>query len=191
LGRALAKAHPRVVGVDGGPFRRDSHRAGVAFVVCSLPDRVDGVFATDVAVDGADATRRIAAAIRASGHWQGIRAVLLDGVTVGGFNVVDLDGLARSLGRPVIAVTRQPPDLAAVDAALRTYFPRDRGRRSRLVHARPLFRVSVRGGSLMVAVAGARQADAAALVRRSIREGRWPEPLRLAHLVARALPTNV
>ncbi|MCI4362148.1 MAG: DUF99 family protein [Thermoplasmata archaeon] len=191
MGRALAKAHPRVVGIDDGPFRRGSRRATLAFVVCSLPDRVDGIFATDVAVDGTDATRRIAAAIRGSGHWDGVRAVILDGVTVAGFNVVDLEGLARTLRRPVVAVTRRPPDLTAVDAALRKYFARDRGRRSRLVHARPLFRVPVAGGSLMVAVAGATRADAAALVRRSIREGRWPEPLRLAHLVAKAVPTNV
>jgi endonuclease V-like protein UPF0215 family len=191
LGRALTKAHPRVVGVDDGPFRRGRRRASVAFVVCSLPDRVDGVFATDVAVDGADATRRIARAIQRSGHWEGIRAVLLDGITVAGFNVIDLEALARTLRRPVVSVTRRPPDLAAVDSALRTYFPRDRGRRSRLVHARPLFRVPVRGGWLMVAVAGATRLDAAALVRRSIRDGRWPEPLRLARLVAKVLPTNV
>jgi uncharacterized protein len=186
LGRALAKRHPRVVGVDDGPFRRGDRQAPVALVVCSLPDRVDGVVATTVTVDGTDATERIARAIEASGHLDGIRAVLLDGITFGGFNVVDLTGLAERLRRPVLAVTRRPPDFARIDAALREYFPRDRGRRLRLVHQRRLFRVPVAGGWLEVAVAGATRTDAAVLVRRSVREGRWPEPLRLAGLVARA-----
>jgi len=55
-----------------------------------------------------------------------------------------------------------------------------------LVHAKRLFRVPVAGGWLEVAVAGATRAEAGILVRRSVREGRWPEPLRLARLVARA-----
>jgi hypothetical protein len=117
LGRALAKPHPRVVGVDDGPFRRGDRQAPVALVVCSLPDRVDGVVATTVTVDGTDATERIARAIEASGHLDGIRAVLLDGITFGGFNVVDLTGLAERLRRPVLAVTRRPPDFARIDAA--------------------------------------------------------------------------
>lgn len=163
----------------------------MAFVVCSLPDRVDGVFTTDVAVDGKDATARLADAIRSSGHLDGIRAVMLDGITLGGFNVVDLAALARTLGRPVVAVTRRKPDFDAVDGALRTYFANDRGRRRRLIRARPLFAVPIGDGSLQVAVAGATRSEAAALVRRSIREGRWPEPLRLAGLVARAFPPRI
>jgi endonuclease V-like protein UPF0215 family len=186
LGRALTKAHPRVVGVDDGAFRRGNKRAVVALVACSLPDRVEGVTTTDVAVDGTDATERVADAIRRSGHLEGLRAVMLDGITLGGFNVVDLARLSRSLRLPVVAVTRRRPDFAAIEAALRTYFPKDGGRRRRLVRARPLFRVDVADGTLHVAVAGATRAEAAALVRRSIREGRWPEPLRLAALVARA-----
>jgi uncharacterized protein len=186
LGRALAKRHPRVVGVDDGPFQRGDRQAPVALVVCSLPDRVDGIVTTTVTVDGTDATERIARAIQTSGHLVGIRAVLLDGITFGGFNVVDLAGLSAELKRPVLAVTRRPPDFARIDAALREYFPRDRGRRHRLVHAKRLFRVPVAGGWLEVAVAGATRAEAGILVRRSVREGRWPEPLRLARLVARA-----
>jgi len=186
LGRALTKRHPRVVGIDDGPFRRTDTRAPVALVVCSLPDRVDGIAMTDVAVDGTDSTRRLAAALKGSGHLDGIRAVMVDGITLGGFNVVDLVGLARAVRRPVVAVTRRRPGYDAMDAALRTYFPNDGGRRRRLVHARPLFAVSVANGWLEVAVAGATRAEAAALVRRSVREGRWPEPLRLARLVARA-----
>ncbi len=186
MGRALSKAHPRVVGVDDGAFARGSRRAVVALVFCSLPERLDGVALTDVAVDGADATRRVADAIRASPHWDGVRAVLLDGATLGGFNVVDLARLAESVERPVVAVTPRAPQFPAIEAALRTYFPRDRGRRLRLLRSRPLFPVRLRTGRVFAAVSGATRVEAAALVRRATLEGVWPEPLRLAHLVATA-----
>jgi endonuclease V-like protein UPF0215 family len=187
LGRALAKEHVRVVGVDDGPFDRGTPRALVALVFCSLPERVDGVALTDVAVDGADATRRIAAALRASPHLDGVRAVLLDGATVGGFNVLDLAGLSRAVARPVVAVTPRRPDFAAIDSALRTYFPRDRGRRRRLLRSRPLFPVRLPTGTVFAAVAGATRAEAAWLVRRATLEGLRAEPLRLAHLMAQAM----
>jgi len=151
--------------------------------VTTLPERVDGIAVTDVAVDGDDATRRIAGAIRASPHWDGVRAVLLDGVTVGGFNVVDLAALARSVERPVVAVTPRTPDFAAIDAALSTYFPEDRGRRRRRLRSRPLFPVRLPTGTVRAAVAGATRAEASALVRRATVEGLWPEPLRLAQLL--------
>jgi endonuclease V-like protein UPF0215 family len=186
LGRALAKAHPRVVGVDDGAFRRGRRRAVVALVFCSLPERVDGVALTDVAVDGADSTRRVASALRGSRHWDGVRAVLLDGATLGGFNVVDLAGLARSAERPVVAVTPRRPDFRAIDSALRTHFPGDRGRRRKLLRSRPVFPVRLPTGTVFAAVAGATRAEATALVRRATLEGLWPEPLRLAHLVATA-----
>ncbi|MCI4327496.1 MAG: DUF99 family protein [Thermoplasmata archaeon] len=185
MGRALAKEHVRVVGVDDGPFHRGADRALVALVVCSLPQRVDGVAFTDVSVDGSDATRRIAAALLRSPHLDGLRAVLLDGATVGGFNVVDLAALSRSVARPVVAVTPRRPDFAAIDSALRTYFPGDRGRRRRLLRSRPLFPVRLPGGTVFAAVAGATRAEASQLVRRATLEGLRAEPLRLARLLAR------
>jgi len=186
LGRALAKPHLRVVGVDDGPFGRRNRRALVALVFCSLPGRVDGIALAEVTVDGRDATERIAAAIRASPQWDGLRAVLLDGATVAGFNVVDLAALAKTVERPVVAVTPKAPDFPAIDAALQRYFPRDRARRGKLLRSRPLFPVKLPTGQVLAAVAGATRAEAAALVRRATVQGLWPEPLRLARLVARA-----
>jgi endonuclease V-like protein UPF0215 family len=49
-----------------------------------------------------------------------------------------------------------------------------------------LFPVRLPTGTVFAAVAGATRAEATALVRRATLEGLWPEPLRLAHLVATA-----
>jgi endonuclease V-like protein UPF0215 family len=141
-----------------------------------------------VTVDGTDATDRILGLLDRSPFLDGVRAVLLDGIAVGGFNLIDLDRLHGELERPVVTVTRHPPDFPAMRAAIRTYFPRDAAARWRLVRAHPLFRLPMpEGNPLQVGAVGCTRAEAAVLVRRTTVRGHLPEPLRLARLVARAL----
>ena len=186
LERALAKSHPRVVGVDDGAFERTDRFAPIAAVVVSAPSYVDAVRRGRVRVDGTDATDVIVGLVERTGAVEGIRAVLLDGAVMGGFNVVDLDRLHAELRRPVVALTRRPPDFGRIHAALTTWFGRDAERRWRLLRAYRLFAVPTGGAPLLATAVGCRRADAATLVRRTTVRGFWPEPLRLAHLIASA-----
>ena len=186
LRRALAKRHVRVVAVDDGRFRRTQRFAPLAAVVVSLPGYVEAVRVDRVEVDGVDATERIEALIEATGHTQDIRAVVLDGVVVGGFNVVDLDRLHRRVGWPIITVTRRAPDRDRIRAALAKWFPKDHRLRRRRIEAHALFRVPTAGEPIFASVVGATRRDATALIHRMTVRGYWPEPLRLAHLVASA-----
>ena len=186
LRRALAKPHVRLVAVDDGRFTRGDRRAPLAAVVMSLPGYVEAVRLGSVEVDGRDATERIAMLIESTGHLADLRAVLLDGVVVGGFNVVDIDRLHDRLRWPIVTVTRRPPDRAKIRAALRKWFRRDHLERVRRIEAHPLFRVPTGGQPIYASVVGAPRRDALALLHRTTVRGYWPEPLRLAHLVASA-----
>jgi uncharacterized protein len=187
LERALAKAHVRVLGIDDGPFDRRAKRAPLAGVVVQSPSFVETVARSSVRVDGTDATERIIRLVEESGHWDGLRAILLDGIVVGGFNIIDLDAVHAALGLPVVAVTPHPPDFAKMRAAIRQWFPDDAARRWKLVRAHRLFPVRTGGAPILATAVGCRRLDATRLVRRTTVVGHWPEPLRLAHLVARAL----
>jgi endonuclease V-like protein UPF0215 family len=186
LRRALAKNHPRVVGVDDGAFGRTDTFAPVAAVVVSAPSYVDAIRVSRVRVDGTDGTEVVIAVVRGTPAFDGVRAVLLDGAVLGGFNVLDLDRIHDDLGIPVVAVTRRPPDFARIHAALRTWFGTDAERRWRLLRAHRLVRVPTGEEPIWAAAVGCRALEAAALVRRTAVRGYWPEPLRLAHLVASA-----
>ena len=175
-----------MVGVDDGAFDRDDRAAPIAAVVMSAPSYVDAVRRARVRVDGTDGTAAVVALVERTGVLDGTRALLLDGAVVGGFNVLDLDQIHRDLGIPVVAVTRRPPDFGRIHAALRTWFGRDAERRWRLLRAHRLFRVPTGAAPLLAAAVGCRRVDAVALVRRTTVRGFWPEPLRLAHLVASA-----
>src|SRR3970040_2471741 len=77
---------------------------------------------TRVHVDGDDATNVLADALGRSRYRAGLALVLLDGAALGGFNVVDIDALHRTVKVPVATVTRDKPDLAAIEKELRARF---------------------------------------------------------------------
>jgi uncharacterized protein len=184
LRRALGKSHPRVVGIDDGAFERSDRYAPLAGVVLSLPDHLEAVRLSRVRVDGRDGTARVIALCAAISPPEGVRAILLDGAVVGGFNVLDLDAIHRATTLPVVAVTRRRPDFARIRAALERWFPRTAGARLRLLKRHRLIRVSTGANPIWASASGCTAADAAWLVRRTTVVGYWPEPLRVAHLVA-------
>lgn len=169
-----------VIGLDDAPFVRE-HRGDVALVgtVCTQA-RLDGVVVGKVRRDGVDSTRRIAALLRGSPFAGHVQAVLLQGIAVAGFNVVDIHGLHAALGLPVLVVARKAPGMAAIQAAL---LGRVRGgaRKWALIErAGPMEACE----GVWVQRAGLGLADAAALLRTTRTHGKLPEALRLAHLIA-------
>ena len=117
-----------VIGFDDGPFPRE-HRGDVLLVgvVCS-GTRVDGIVSGRIRRDGANATQEMVKLVRASQFGEHLQAVMMQGIAVGGFNVVDIHGLANALGIPVLVVTRRMPDLPSVRRALFSGEPHDRPR---------------------------------------------------------------
>lgn len=195
-----------VIGFDDGPFPRE-HRGRVLLVgaVCS-GTRLDGLVSGTIQRDGADAARRIVELVRASQFVEHVRAILLQGIAVGGFNVVDIHHVAEALGVGVLVVTRRKPDMAAVERALFSDTPPRRPRvrgaaeKWRLIQAagqlellgpsrRSLKRSRatgqpVSGQRLWVQRAGLTLEQARELVLATTLHGNIPEPLRLAHLIA-------
>jgi endonuclease V-like protein UPF0215 family len=172
-----------VVGIDDAPFARE-HRGDVPIVgTVFAGTRFDGVVVSHVRRDGRNATSRIAAMLIGSRFRDHLQAVLLQGIALAGFNVVDIHLLAETLGRPVLVVARRAPDLAAMRRALATRVPGG-ARKWRLIEkAGPMEPL----GGVWVQRAGLTPATAAALLARTTLHGALPEPLRVAHLLAGAL----
>jgi endonuclease V-like protein UPF0215 family len=71
--------------------------------------RLEGERSLSVTRDGSDATAGLAAAIARSKFGRSVKVVLLQGLALAGFNVVDIHGLTARLGVPVRVVMRRPP----------------------------------------------------------------------------------
>src|SRR4051812_2564054 len=109
-----------VVGIDDAPFARE-HRGDVAIVGAVFAGaRLEGILCARVRRDGVNSTRAIAGMIRRSRFTAHLQAVLLQGIALAGFNVVDIHTLHETLEIPVIVVARKRPRLDAIRSALLT-----------------------------------------------------------------------
>ncbi|NIW37834.1 MAG: DUF99 family protein, partial [Gemmatimonadetes bacterium] len=71
--------------------------------------RLEGVLTGRVRTDGANSTRVLAEMVATSKFAPQLQLVLLQGIALGGFNVIDLSGLHERLGIPVMVVARRQP----------------------------------------------------------------------------------
>lgn len=176
-------ARPHVLGIDDGPFRkRQLEPVPIVGVAMEGPDLVEGVAVSAFPVDGDGATEFLARFVLSLRARAGLHAVVLGGITLAGLGVVDLSALAARIGKPVLAVGRRSSERSELARALRAA-----GLEERIEVARASPRAERIHDGLWVAAAGAEPERAAALVRATLRKSRLPEPLRLAHLIARAL----
>ncbi len=169
-----------VAGFDDAPSPR-GHRGDVLVVgTVFAGERLDGVLSCRVRRDGVNATRRLVQAITGSRFHPQLHAVLLQGIALAGFNVVDIHALAEAVSRPVLVVCRRRPDLAAMRRALLTRVPGGRRKWRLIERAGPMEPLE----GVFVQRAGMEREAAACLLRRFALHGRIPEPLRTAHLIA-------
>jgi endonuclease V-like protein UPF0215 family len=182
----LSRRFAHVVGFDDAPFARA--RRGNVLVVGAVyaGARLEGVLATHARRDGANATRALAECLRRSRFRAQLHAVLLQGIAFAGFNVVDVGALHAALGLPVLVVARKKPNLAKVRGALLAHVPGG-ARKWRLIErAGPMEPAA----GLWVQRAGLSLAEAESLLGRFALNGRLPEPLRAAHLIAGGVATG-
>jgi len=188
----------RVLGIDDGPFSFSDRRAPVVGVV-ARKGYVDAVLKTEIDVDGTDSTDAIAALVGETGYSGKLEAVMLDGAAVGGFNIVDIRRLSAVTQVPVITVTRDRPDMARIRKALemlgrtpkygRGPIP-DWKERFALLERTRLVEVRTGHKPIHIGFAGIDEPEAKGIVTASTVRGSIPEPIRLAHLIARALVTG-
>ncbi len=171
------------VGFDDAPFAR-THAGPVPVVGAVFADRrFDGVLLATVEKDGSDATGVLAATIAGSRFDAHIQLVLLQGLTLAGFNVVDAGALHERLARPVLVVARRLPDLAAIRRALETRIAGGDAKWRAIERLGPMEPCA----GVYVQRVGLSAAEAAQVVQRLALHGRIPEPLRVAHLIAGAI----
>jgi endonuclease V-like protein UPF0215 family len=177
---------PHLLGIDDGPFVVGASRATpIVGVMTEGCDVVEAVAATSFPIDGDGVTAFLAEWIAGLRLRPAAQAIVIGGVTIAGLAVVDVAALADAAGLPVLAVSRRDPRRHRVADALRAAGLDDR---LAVLARTPAAEPTAHG--LYVACAGTTPAHARALVAASVGKAAVPEPLRLAHLIARAIATG-
>jgi hypothetical protein len=172
----------RVIGFDDAPFiRHSSTPVPVAGVVCA-GTRFDGMLWGHIQADGWDATEILYQMLHKSKFLPQLHIVLLDGISLGGFNIVDLPELAVQIKLPCVAVMRKYPNLSAIADAM-----------GRLPELQKRMEVLLRAGCIYeyppfyFQVSGANPQAIAQVLKRVTDCGHVPEALRIAHLITSAV----
>ncbi len=178
----------RVMAVDDGPFVFGDEKAFLVGLVVRGKGYLEAVNTSIVSVDGTDATRTVVELVRSSRQLSQLKAVLLDGLTLAGFNVVDIEALHEGTGIPVLTAVDKVPDQDAIRRALEGRFS-DWEERLRLISAPETHEVELPdGGVLTCHVAGMDPGEVPELLRVTTLRGHLPEALRMADLVASGMP---
>lgn len=182
----MEQKYVNVIGFDDAPFARNHVGAVkiVGTVYATL--RLTGVLIGEVDKDGCNAAERLIDLIGASKFAEQLHLILLQGITLAGFNVVDVFELHKQLKLPVLICSRKLPNLDSIREALTTKI--DHGTEKwaiieRLGPMEPIEKIYVQRVGLSLA-------QAATVIKAFAVEGWIPEPIRVAHLIAGAISSG-
>jgi len=181
----VGKKGIRALGVAESFRKRLGSRAVLAGVVMRSDMLVDGFVFGACTVGGMDSTEGVIEMWRRLSRMD-INVVLLSGSVISWFNVVDLNKLHQAINIPLICISYR--DSHGLDEVFRKRFPSDweqrlsvhrsNGERSDIV-LRTGYKVYVRCFGLL-------PTDAKNVLDKFTVDGHYPEPVRLAKLLARS-----
>jgi endonuclease V-like protein UPF0215 family len=178
------KDQVRVIAIDDGSFDfRKEYCIGVGLAV-RLPNYLEGCLSFPLTIDGDDVNDHLVGALAKSRFRDGAAAIMTDGITLGGFGVLDLDLIRKETGLPVITFTRDAPSLPAMRDAMQKHIPEWEERMKLVESSMPSPMTLAGGATVYIAERGMGRADAEELVQKSIIQGNVPDPLRMAHIIA-------
>jgi endonuclease V-like protein UPF0215 family len=176
----------RILGIDDGPFKFDQKSVIIIGVVMRPPQYIEGILRSDVSVDGSDANARLERMINNSNYKDQLRLIMLDGVALGGFNVVDIEKLYQSTEIPVATITRTEPNLNVIKKTLKSHCP-DWKTRYESISKLDLVRINTNFNPIFTKFVGISKSEVERLIRQTTVRGVLPEPVRIAHLMATAM----
>jgi endonuclease V-like protein UPF0215 family len=182
----VMKSQVRILGIDDSPFRFGDRESLVVGALVRAPNYLEAVMKTTVEVDGTDSTDRIVQMTSGSRYREQIKAIMIDGIALAGFNVVDIERVHEETGLPVLTLTRDRPNMDEIGAALRKHFD-DWQRRYDLMAKLDLRQIETAHKPLYACGVGLDWRGFQELVVMSTVRGAVPEPVRIAHIVSAAM----
>ncbi len=170
----------RVIGIDDSPF--DKNKKTDVLVIGTIyrgGQFMDGLVSTKIRVDGNNSTDKLIEMINSCKFK--LKAIFLDGIALGGFNVVDVKRLSKETKLPVIVIIRRMPDLNNIKRILRKIGKSDK---IRLIdQACPVHNI----GKIYCQLTNINLEEAKELIKLTTTHSFIPEPIRIAHIICQGI----
>jgi endonuclease V-like protein UPF0215 family len=176
------KKEIRIVAWDDCAFRFRQKKVCIIGAIFRGGQFMDGLLSNTIEKDGLDATEKIISAVKNSRHYGQLSVIMLDGITFGGFNVVDIAELNRKTELPVIVIQRKNPDIEKFIDAMKKLGGFDK-RKTAVHNAGKVYK----HGKLSYQKSGISNEECERLIDMTCIRANIPEPIRVAHLIASGL----
>jgi len=183
------KKEIRILGLDDSPFPpHTTQPVMIIGTVFRAGEWLDGVLRTFIQGDGRDSTSKIISMVNQTRHKDQLGVVMLDGITFGGFNVINIQKIFKSTGIPVIVIMRKYPDFAKIKKALERF--KDCEERWKDIKvAGEVYKIENKE-DIYIQINGIELKDAEEIIKLSTTRSAIPEPVRVAHLIAAGVVTG-
>lgn len=182
----IMKPEVRIIAWDDCAFSFRQKSVRVVGAIFRGGSFLDGLLSTRVDKDGNDATEKIVNAILNTRHYDQLSYIMLDGITLAGFNVVDIRSLSKRTKLPVIAIQRKKPNMKEFLEALKKIADHKK-KMEGVKAAGKFFRFGLGEKNILYQRAGISNSECADLLKITCVRSNIPEPLRVAHLIASGL----
>lgn len=167
-------------------FKQNSKKSILAGVVMRRDFVIDGFVFGKTTLEGDDATETILSMYKKLNR-PDISYMLISGIIIAMYNIIDLKKISQSLGLPVIGVTYQ--DSEGIEEAIRHHFPDSH--ESKLKEYQELEKrdkITLHTSyDIYIRKEGCTLSDVKHLLDELTLQGSFPEPLRVAQLLAKTL----
>lgn len=175
----MFKKEIRVIGIDDSPFNKFKDKKTLLVgIVMRGGSWVDGVLSAKADVDGNDSTKKIAGMINKCKFKPQLQCIFLNGIAVGGFNIIDIKELSKQTKLPVITIIRKMPDIENIK---KTLIKIRKQQKIKLIEKAGKV---VKINSIFAQLTGIDFEEANKILKVVCTRSMVPEPLRLAHMVA-------
>lgn len=177
------KREIRIIAIDDGYFEKFKQKTClVVGVIFRGAKFIDGLISFKVKVDGDDATEKIAQAINKSKHKGQLSLIMLNGISLAGFNVIDINKLNNLTNLPVLVVSRQKPRPDLIKTTLKRLNKEDKIKY--IDKAGKPKEFLTENGKIYFQYTGIEEKKVKQILTLTIKRGNMPEPLRIAHIIA-------
>ena len=179
----------RVLGVAES-FTKTSTCSTLTGIVMRRDLVIDGMVFGNVTIEGNDSTQNILSMYR-SLRRNDINCIMLNGLVISMYNIIDGEELEKSTSVPVIAITFK--DSEGLEGAINHHFSSDSEMKMKLEQYRKLGKrdtILLRTGKILFVRYWGINLEASKIVNSFTLQGSIPEPIRIAKLAARACMRN-
>lgn len=181
------KSNIRILGIDDGPFQRENDtKTTIVGVLMRMDGTIESVLSDHITIDGDDTTSVILHFVEQIGG-SNVNVILTEGITFGGFDIINPDEIHRKTGIPFISITKGKGDLESMTLALEKHGNLEKLEKIRIL--RPVRKI-IGNRLFTLNMSGISEKEAILLLRKLMRVGTVPEPLRMADMIAFSFKTS-